>query len=75
MIIYTIIYLEVANTPTHTRIPQGCLHMCVIHDTKLNCRKRHADANPNLLKIQFSEVLSEVKEIHQVETYLKLRRL
>ena len=57
------------------KVPQGFWHMYTIHHTRINCDKWNVDANPNLMKTQTSGAISKVKEIHQVDTSLELKRL
>ena len=59
----------------YAKFPQGHWYMCIINHTNMNCGKWHADANPNLLKIQYSGVLFNAKELHLVKAYLGPSRL
>ena len=49
--------------------------ICVPNPIKMNCGKKHGDANLNLKKMKTSGTLFKDNELHQVDTYFYPRIL
>ena len=59
---------------TYVQNSQKDIGICVPNPIKINCDKRHANADLNLMKTQTIQTLSEVKELQQVDTFIEIKK-